>query len=52
MATGTTEVGGRARGKWARRLAWLLGIWLASVASLYLVALALRFFMNAVGLSR
>jgi len=46
---GTTE--GK-KPKWLRRLGWLAGIWLASVVSLYLLALVLRFFMNAVGLSR
>ena len=46
---GTTEYSSP---KWLRRLAWLGGIWLASVASLYLLALLLRFFMNAAGLGR
>jgi len=51
MATATTEPG-PARRKWLRRLGWLAAIWLASVVSLYLLALVLRFAMSAVGLSR
>jgi hypothetical protein len=50
MATGTTEGRGRARGKWARRVAWLAGIWLASVGSLFVVALVFRWLMRAAGL--
>jgi len=34
-----------------RRLAWLLAIWLASVASLGLLAGGIRLLMNAAGLS-
>ena len=36
---------------WARRLAWLLGIWLASIAALGLAAYLLRLIMNAVGMT-
>jgi len=49
MATTDPRAGNR---KWLRRLGWLAAIWLASVASLYLVALVLRFLMGAVGLGR
>jgi len=35
---------------WLRRVAWLLGIWAASVAALALVAYLLRLFMTAAGL--
>ncbi|WP_242631075.1 DUF2474 domain-containing protein [Variovorax paradoxus] len=49
---GTTDPGPDGRGKWLRRFGWLLAIWMASVVSLYLAALLLRFLMNAVGLSR
>ncbi|NMM80281.1 hypothetical protein B2J86_04925 [Acidovorax sp. SRB_14] len=48
MATGTTESTTRL---WLRRLAWLVVIWLASVAALFLVASALRYLMAAVGFS-
>jgi len=51
MAMATTEPGPDRR-KWLRRLGWLAAIWLASVVSLYLLALVLRFAMSAVGLSR
>ncbi|WP_327198112.1 DUF2474 domain-containing protein [Variovorax sp. Root318D1] len=47
----TTDAPGSGRRKWLRRLGWLAAIWLASVVSLYLLALVLRFLMNAVGLS-
>lgn len=36
---------------WPRRLGWLVGIWLASVASLGLLAWLLRQFMAAAGLA-
>ena len=39
-----------ARPLW-RRLAWLVGIWTASVLSLGLLSYGLRLFMNAAGLS-
>jgi hypothetical protein len=35
-----------------RRFAWLVAIYVCSVASLGLVALALRLFMHSVGFSR
>ncbi len=35
---------------WPRRIGWLVGIWLASVASLGLLAWLLRQFMAAAGL--
>jgi hypothetical protein len=38
------------RPSWLRRLGWLLLIWVASVLSLGLVALALRLAMSAAGL--
>ena len=37
--------------RWLHRLAWLGGIWLASVAALALVAWLLKLVMRAVGLS-
>ena len=51
MAMATTDERAGSR-KWLRRLGWLAAIWLASVASLYLVALLLRFLLSAVGLGR
>ncbi|NYT57724.1 DUF2474 family protein [Alcaligenaceae bacterium] len=36
---------------WIRRLAWLLGIWAASIAVLALAAYLLRLVMNAVGMT-
>ena len=36
---------------WLRRLAWLVGIWVASVSLLALVAYILRLIMNAVGMT-
>jgi hypothetical protein len=39
------------RREWLVRLAWLAGIWLASVAALGVVALLLRFLMRAAGMS-
>jgi hypothetical protein len=51
MAMATTDDDpGPGRRKWLRRVGWLLAIWLASVGSLYLLALVLRFLMKAVGL--
>ena len=35
---------------WLRRLAWLVALWLAGVAALGVVALALRLFMRAAGM--
>ena len=50
MATATTEE--RASRQWLRRFGWLLAIWAASVLSLGLLTLLLRFLMSAAGLSR
>lgn len=36
--------------QWCRRLAWLIGIWLASVCALALVALVIRAFMQWAGM--
>lgn len=36
---------------WTKRLAWLLGIWAASIAALALAAYLLRLIMNAVGMT-
>ncbi len=36
---------------WGRRIAWLVGLWLAGVAVLGLVALLLRVVMRLAGLS-
>ncbi|MDQ0572493.1 hypothetical protein QFZ42_004327 [Variovorax paradoxus] len=47
----TTEPGAGGRSKWMRRLGWLLAIWLASVGSLFAVALVFRWLMRAVGLT-
>jgi hypothetical protein len=38
------------RGLWARRLGWLVALWLAGVAALGAVALVLRMLMQAAGL--
>jgi hypothetical protein len=38
-------------GLWRRRLAWLLGLWLAGVLTLGLVAYGLRWLMRLVGLT-
>ena len=38
-------------GLWRRRLAWLLGLWLAGVLALGLVAYGLRWVMGMVGLT-
>jgi len=48
MATGTTE--SRLR-QWSRRVGWLVAIWAASVAALFLTAALLRCVMTSVGLS-
>lgn len=40
-----------ASGLWRRRLAWLLGFWLAGVLALGLVAYGLRWVMRLVGLT-
>ena len=37
--------------RWLRRLAWLAGIWVASVAALAVVAYGLRLLMRAAGMS-
>ncbi|MDP9891703.1 hypothetical protein J2W32_001922 [Variovorax boronicumulans] len=52
MATDTTEGAARPSRTWRRRLGWLAGIWLASVAVMFVVAVVFRFLMAAVGLSR
>jgi hypothetical protein len=36
---------------WGRRIAWLLGLWVAGVAAVGLVALLLRLVMRLAGLS-
>lgn len=36
---------------WGRRLLWLLGIWVTSVATLGLFALLMRLLMRSVGMS-
>jgi hypothetical protein len=36
---------------WGRRIGWLVGLWLAGVATLGLVALLLRIVMRLAGLS-
>jgi hypothetical protein len=41
----------RRRSVWLRRVAWLLAIWLAGVASLALVAYGFRLVMQWVGLA-
>lgn len=38
--------------RWGRRLAWLAGLWLASVATLSLLAWSLGWVLQAVGLQR
>lgn len=38
--------------RWSRRLAWLAVIWVASVATVALVAYGLRFVMGWAGLTR
>lgn len=38
-------------GLWRRRLAWLLGLWLAGVLTLGLLAYGLRWLMRLVGLT-
>ncbi|MFN6998148.1 MAG: DUF2474 family protein [Aquincola tertiaricarbonis] len=38
--------------RWGRRLAWLAGLWLASVATLGLLAWLLGWVLQAVGLQR
>ena len=50
MATTDDDEPGSGRRKWLRRVGWLAAIWLASVTTLYLLALMLRFLMKAVGL--
>ncbi len=39
------------KGRWLRRMGWLLGIWAASIAVLALVAYVLRLIMNAAGMT-
>jgi uncharacterized protein DUF2474 len=36
---------------WLQRLAWLVTIWVASVAALAIAAFGMRLLMNAIGLS-
>jgi hypothetical protein len=38
--------------EWLRRLAWLVALWLASVAALGIVAFALRLLMHAAGMRK
>lgn len=40
------------RGRTLRRVGWMVLIWVASTAALGLVALAMRFLMRLVGMSR
>lgn len=49
MATDTTEKPGR---RWARRIGWLVLLWIASVLSLFAAAGVLRYLMAWVGLGR
>ncbi|QOW21161.1 DUF2474 domain-containing protein [Novilysobacter avium] len=46
-----TPVDGPRRPHWVRRVAWLVLIWSASVATLALVALAIKVIMRAVGMT-
>jgi hypothetical protein len=39
------------KSSWLRRLSWLVGIWLASIAALALVAYLLRLFMESMGMT-
>lgn len=41
----------RAPGLWRRRLTWLLGLWLAGVLGLGVLAYALRWLMRLAGLA-
>jgi hypothetical protein len=41
----------RDRKPWGKRIAWLIGLWAASVAVLALVAYLLRWVMTAVGMT-
>jgi hypothetical protein len=41
----------KTRPSWWRRIAWLAGIWAASIAVLGLAAYALKLVMNAVGMT-
>lgn len=52
MAMDTTEGVAPPSRTWRRRLGWLAGIWLASVAVMFVVAVVFRLLMTAVGLSR
>ena len=49
MATGTTEKPGRL---WARRIGWLVVLWLGGVLSVFAATLVLRYVMAWVGLGR
>jgi hypothetical protein len=39
------------RPNWLKRIGWLVGIWIASVAALAIAAGAMRLLMNTMGLS-
>jgi len=41
----------RERKPWGRRIAWMIGLWAASVGVLALVAYLLRLVMEAVGMT-
>ena len=48
---GRNAVHASRRPHWGKRLAWLALIWLVSVATLGLVALAIKVIMRAVGMT-
>lgn len=50
MATTEPHAAEAPRPGWRSRIAWLVGLWLASVATLGLLAWALGWVMQAVGL--
>ncbi|MCM2564078.1 DUF2474 domain-containing protein [Janthinobacterium sp. GK] len=43
---------GQGQQTWWKRLAWMAGLWLASVATLGLAAWAMRLLMRAAGMGR